>query len=698
MLEKNREILKWQKRYQREKNARLQAEKLLEEKSSLLYSAKQKLENQVLEESTKFKREEEKFTALFRHSKDGIILHGEAGEIIDANKTICDLLGLPVNQLIGRHITCIIPNTSYLFIRKPLQEIRKTGNTRFECELLDRFNKIIPVEVSATRFQVGGKNIVQGIIRDITENKKVAKELEVATKSAIKANESKSLFLATMSHEIRTPLNGIIGFTDLLLQGQLSDEHNQHLKLIKKSGDILLNVINDILDFSRTESGQIELEQADYSVTDCVQDILDIHSQSASFKKVELLYFIDPSIPDNLHGDAGRLKQVLLNLVSNGLKFTNEGAVTINVTMHNPDYIKFTVTDTGIGFDETIKEQLFQPFLQADASTTRKYGGTGLGLAICKQLLSAMGGSISASSTIGKGSEFTIILPYVAAVSQKLNLTDSPIDLSGYHLMTIDDNQVNLDFMEARLKKWGAQVTTCLNPNEALNLVIEKPQDYDLLLVDMLMPNIDGFEFATKLLGSLSVKTPPMILLTSSREITKNEALKLGFNDIIYKPIKESRLRSSIKSSITLNTQHEQKHSTEFISKEDSVNAEQFALIVEDNKINAKLITLLLTRLGIKADTAQHGDEAIKILENEPKYAIIFMDMQMPVMDGLEATMIIRNSPQLMHYKYTPIIAMTANVLAEDEASCLATGMNNFISKPIDPVRVKEILFEYHII
>lgn len=698
MPDQDKEILKWQKRYQREKNARTQAEKLLEEKSSQLYAANLQLKNRVLEESTKFKREEEKFTALFHYSKDGIILHGEDGKVIDANQTICELLGTSADKLAGRHITSLIPNRSGSLLKKSLREINQKGNTRFECDLLDSNNNNIPVEVSATRFQVGNRTIFQGIVRDITANRKAAKELTVATQSAIKANQAKSLFLATMSHEIRTPLNGIIGFTDLLLQSDLSHEHQQHLKLIKKSGDILLSVINDILDFSRTESGQMELEQADYSLTECIEDILDIHSHTAASKKVDLIYFIDPSIPHHLHGDAGRLKQVLLNLVSNGLKFTDKGAITIKVTMPNPEYIEFKVTDTGIGFSENIKQQLFQPFLQADASTTRKYGGTGLGLAICKQLMEAMGGSISANSIIDQGSTFTIILPYLAATNNSIQEAESDFDLKNFNLLILDDNHINLDFMQARLQKWGANVTISSKPQEALKLVSTHSQKFDLLLIDMLMPEIDGFQFAKKLQETSPLAPPPMLLITSSREVNRPQVIELGFKDLVYKPVKENSLKSSIKSALNLTNLPPLDRSPTKEKQKNPQTTNKLALVVEDNPINAKLAMLLLQRLGINTHIAINGQEALLNLLKDVTYDIIFMDMQMPVMDGLEATKRIRHDRDFIKYKNTPIIAMTANVLPEDQARCLAAGMNGYVTKPIDREVIKRYLTTHQVI
>lgn len=698
MPEDDSEGLKWKKRYEREKNARQQAEKLLEDKSSQLYIANQKLEQKILLESSKFRREEEKFTALFHYSQDGIILHTEAGKIIDANQRICDLLGAVREEIIDQHISTIHPEDSQILCKKALSEIASEGHTRFECHIINNARQMIPVEIAATRFQVGEQSIIQGIIRDITVNKKAAKELKIATNAAIKANNAKSLFLATMSHEIRTPLNGVIGFTDLLLQSNVSEEQRQHLTLIKKSGDLLLNIINDILDFSRIESGQIELENVDFSLTESIEDALEIHAQTASNKEVDLVYYIDPNIPEYLHGDAGRLKQILLNLVSNGLKFTEHGSVSIKAERVNQSHLQITIADTGIGFNEEIKDQLFQPFKQADASTTRKYGGTGLGLAICKQLAEAMGGSISVVSKVGEGAEFTITLPYSPAQKQKSSETSSVTSLEGLKVLILDDNAINLEFMEARLSRWRCQVTVVASPHEALDILQSSNDTFDLLLIDMLMPEMDGFQFARALSNISIEKRSPMILITSSREVRKSSALDAGFVDVLHKPVREKMLLHSIFSTVHEQEAREASKSNQTKASQASPKLEKFALIVEDNHINAKLAKLLVERLGLIVHIAHNGEEALEALKVKSMYDVIFMDMQMPVMDGLEATKQIRNGESFIKYREVPVIAMTANVLPEDEAKCIAAGMNDYITKPIEVKKVKDCLQKYGIL
>lgn len=692
---------KWQRRYEREKNARLQAEKLLEEKSSQLFEANEKLEQKIVLESSKFRREEKKFTALFHSSIDGIILHTPEGIILDVNKTVCRFLQMDAEQLIGIHLKELVAPESVRDAIKAVREVRVLGHTRFECLLKRSDRTNMPSEVSTTQFEVDGQIILQEIIRDITERKRIEKDLEKASRAAIKANEAKSLFLATMSHEIRTPLNGIIGFTDILLQENTTDEQKQHLTLIKKSGDILLNIINDILDFSRVESRQIELEQVDFSIIDCIEETLDIHAQTAATKHVELLYTIQDDMPLHLHGDAGRLRQVLLNLVSNGLKFTSEGSVIISATHPEPDTLEFTVSDTGIGFDPSITKQLFQPFQQADASTTRKYGGTGLGLAICKQLIEAMGGSIHAKSQPGQGAQFIITLPYTPAKLPVPPLEESYdlAKLKNIRALVIDDHPMNLEFMDARLHKWGCQATTVSSGKEALKVIDSASHPFHIILTDMLMPDMDGLQLAQEIIARLGDKTPPLILVTSSRLTgEKKKALQQGFSNVIHKPVREKELLSSLYRTLDKANLTHHRHLPSPTLATHSTQSNHYALIVEDNSINAKLAKLLMERLGITAHIAHNGEEALEALRIKQIYDIILMDMQMPVMDGLEASQRIRRGEAGDYYIHTPIIAMTANAQLEDRNRCIEAGMDHYLPKPINTAELEKILQQYNLV
>jgi ammonium transporter, Amt family len=679
------EAQKWQLRYQREKSARLEAERLLEEKSSQLYEANKLLEEKIQIESSKLRREEKKFTALFHSSAEGIILYTAKGKILDVNHAICNLIGVASEQLIGTHIARLHYEESLQVCKDALDQVMEHGFLRTENRLKRVDGSTVPVEISATRFEVDDQFIIQGIVRDITQRLQAAEKLKSATDAAVRANEAKSLFLATMSHEIRTPLNGIIGFTSLLRQSELTSEQKQQVDIIKKSGDILLNIISDILDFSRIESGQIELEEEDYCLIECIEETLDIHAQASAAKQVELLYFIDPGVPTQLHGDSGRLKQVLLNLVSNGLKFTEAGAITIRVVFHTANELRITVSDTGIGFSEEVKEQLFKPFQQADASTTRRYGGTGLGLAICRQLIKVMGGTIHANSAVDQGSDFIITMPLTKAKAPAEPVTEMTKKIEGLNLLVVDDNYTNLEFMKARLTKWGCTVTTTPHGREALKILQSTKKPFDLLLLDMLMPDMDGLELAREIVQRDGDKTPGMILVTSSRlGEEKQHALKLGFSKVIYKPVRQKELLSAISKSLGNDPKLEKPATTKAVDQTIPIQSNTFALIVEDNPINAKLAKIVIERLDITCHLAQNGAEALEILKEKSIYDFIFMDIQMPIMDGLEATSRIRKGESGENYRNVPIVAMTANALAEDEARCLDAGMTKYLSKPID--------------
>ncbi|MGJ8673380.1 response regulator [Rubritalea sp.] len=692
------EVEKWKKRYEREKNARLQAENLLEEKSSQLFEANEQLEQQVILKSSKLSIEEKKFTALFHSSVDGILLYTLDGVIIDANPTICMILRRSAASLIGCKITDLYAPEFTELADSATEEMDKYGQVRFKVELVRSNGLHIPVEISASKFDVGENTMIQGIFRDITENQKIQKELEEATESAIKANETKSLFLATMSHEIRTPLNGILGFTDILLDSEATEEQIQHLQLIKRSGDILLSIINDILDFSRVESLQIELEMVDYNLTDNIEETLEIHAQTAASKNIDLIYQTNDDVPVDLNGDIGRIKQVILNLVSNALKFTSEGSVIVHASRKDEDFISIDVIDTGIGFALEVKEQLFKPFIQADATTTRKYGGTGLGLSICTQLLKIMGGTISATSIPGKGATFTVNLPIILAknpVPRMFNQDDLG-KLKGLNILVIDDHPINLEYMQIRLTKWDCIVTAVQDSTEASKLDEQVLASFDLIISDMLMPEIDGLTLAKIFKERLAEKRPPMVLATSSRHLSERaEAKSAGYASVIYKPLKERELVTHINAAISGKSDYSQGNSV----TNNTVEAKHaFILIVEDNPINAKLAKIIVERMGLVSNIAHNGQEAIVALENNHNYSAILMDMQMPVMDGLVASAKIRGGEAGGHCADIPIIAMTANALAEDKQRCLDAGMDFYVPKPINIKELTKILSDLGIV
>lgn len=520
------------------------------------------------------------------------------------------------------------------------------------------------------------------------EERESRQAAEIAREEAEKANQAKSIFLAMMSHEIRTPMNGVIGMATLLTNTSLTDEQLEYAETIKSSADALLNVINDVLDFSKIESDSMELEEVDFDLRDCVEGVLDVFAVKAS--QIDLVYQLDYDVPSQIIGDSLRLRQILINLVSNGIKFTNKGEVFVSVKVveqkTNDLVLKFSVRDTGIGIAEDKLNKLFKVFSQVDSSTTRKYGGTGLGLAISEKLVKLMDGEISVESKVGIGTTFSFTIKTKAGHKTKRNYVYlNTAEFKDKQVLVVDDNSTNREILEVQLKEWKFVPIMADSGAQALEILSSK-KHIDLIISDMNMPGMDGVQLARRI--RKSHQDLPIILLSSmGNEDSRNEAYL--FNAILTKPARHQVLYKHIVEQLKAQSSGIKEIETvkSLFSKDFGRQYQMDILIAEDNLINQKLAEHIFIKMGYTPDIVADGHEALNALVSK-KYDIVFMDVQMPGIDGLEATRFIRKNME-----YQPIIiAMTANAMPKDREVCIKAGMDDYLSKPMKVAEIMDIL------
>jgi len=567
-----------------------------------------------------------------------------------------------------------------------------------ECTYVrkDRSRLTVSLSVTAIRNAAGEINGYLSVATDVTERRRARETLLAAKEAAERANRAKSEFLATMSHEIRTPMNGVLGFANLLRDTPLDAEQRDFVRTIETSGQNLLAIINDILDFSKIEAGAMTLEKIPFDLSEAVEEVVALMSGKAEEKRLELVLSIAPAAPQRIVSDPGRLKQILVNLIGNAIKFTSLGCVHVEAAVIGESEIKISVRDTGIGIPLAAQATLFQKFTQADASTTRRYGGTGLGLAICRQLIDLMGGKIGVDSTPGTGSTFWFTMPIQAA--ETTESSPAPNELAGRRVLIVDDLEMNRRVLESRLQDWGAECTSVEGGRQALAALqqaLAAGRPFDVALIDHLMPDVDGAELGQMLHADPRFAGLKLILLTLGEQLgSARELLDRGFSAYLTKPVVRSRpLRDAMyRALLPPAVQAPKPVATSQARAAPAAPANLIrVLVAEDNSVNQMVAVRLLERLGCRVDVAGNGAEAVQMATRLP-YSLIFMDCHMPEMDGFEATLKIRRHERDRGLTAMPIVALTASVLQEDRDRCVSAGMDEIIGKPVQPAELAQVL------
>ena len=663
-----------------------------------LQEANQSLEREVAERKRTelvLRDSEALYSSLVETLPVQILRKDLEGRFTFANQSFCALLRKPIEEIVGKDDFDFYPAELAQKYRENDRQVAQTGKL-FEDEEeneLDGETLVVHVMKSGV-YDARGKIVgTQCIFWDVTERRRAERQLEEAKETAETASRAKSTFLANVSHEIRTPMNAIIGMTELVLGSELSAEQREHLMIVRESGEALVAVINDILDFSKIEAGRMEIDEAAFDLHETLGDTMKWLALRAHEKGLELVCHIDPEVPTGVIGDRTRLRQIVVNLIGNAVKFTSEGEVVLYVRCLSQEQsgvdVQFAVRDSGIGIPREKLDSIFGAFEQADTTTTRRFGGTGLGLAISKKLVELMSGKIWVESEVGRGSTFHVTLPFRLAPTESAGVPEASMELlRGMRVLVVDDNATNRRIVEEMVASWHLTPTSVETAEEAFRLLCqaqESGEPFDLVLTDVNMPEMDGFDLAKRIKEDPDVSSTLIMMLTSGDRpgnITRCE--ELGVAAYLLKPVKQSELLDAILLAVG---------ATDADDVEASLAAEQAPdvrpltiVLAEDSLVGQKLVVGILKKFGHTLHVANNGKEVLGLMETH-RPDLILMDVQMPELDGLEATAAIRAKEARLG-SHVPIIAMTAHAIKGDRERCLEAGMDAYVSKPIHARRL----------